>query len=142
LVEFLVSYPREKTIVKRSRSREKETEGNEERFPMGSIETEKRSEHRRIVEEYYSVEFSIFGVEMTYQFKIWNISTKGLCVLVRPESDILKHLKVGETIQMKFCRDDASKQADFINTKIHHITKDDTGKFRGHYLVGLSIAQD
>ena len=108
---------------------------------MGGVETEKRSEPRRIIEEYYSVEFSISGVEMTYLFKIWNISTKGLCVLVRPDSDLLKHLRVGETIRMKFWRDDGSKQADFINTKIHHITKDDTGKFRGHCLVGLSIAQ-
>ena len=36
----------------------------------------------------------------------------------------------------------ASKPADFINTKIHHITKDDTGKFRGHYLIGLGIAEE
>lgn len=107
---------------------------------MGGIETEKRSEPRRIIEEYYSVEFSISGVEMTYLFKIWNISTKGLCVLVRPESDLIKRLRVGETIQMKFWKGDGSKQADFINTKIQHITKDDTGKFRGHCLVGLSIA--
>jgi hypothetical protein len=109
---------------------------------MGSTEPERRIEHRRIVDEYYSVEFSISGIEMTYQFKIWNISTKGLCLLVRPESDILRRLKVGETIQMKFYRDDASKPADFINTKIYHITKDDTGKFRGHYLIGLGIAQE
>src|SRR4030042_3427946 len=95
-----------KTIGKRWRSREKEIEENNEGFPMGGIETEKRSEPRRIVEEYYGVEFSISGVEMVYQFKIWNISTKGLCVLVRPESDLLKHLRVGETIQMTFWRDD------------------------------------
>ena len=109
---------------------------------MGSIDTDRRAEPRRIVDEYYSVEFSISGIEMTYQFKIWNISTKGLCLLVRQESDILRRLRVGETIQMKFYRENASKPADFINTKIHHITKDDTGKFRGHYLIGLGIAQD
>jgi len=109
---------------------------------MGSIETDRRIEPRRIVDEYYSVEFSISGIEMTYQFKIWNISTKGLCLVVRPESDILRHLKVGETIQMKFYREIASKPADFINTKIYHITKDDTGKFRDHYLIGLGIAQE
>ena len=109
---------------------------------MGSIETDRRTESRRIVDEYYSVEFSISGIEMTYQFKIWNISTKGLCLVVRPESDILRHLKVGETIQMKFYREIASKPADFINTKICHITKDDTGKFRDHYLIGLGLAQN
>ena len=109
---------------------------------MGSIETERRSEPRKILDEYYSVEFSVSGVEMTYQFKIWNISTKGMCLLVRPDSDILTHLRVGETMQMKFYRDNASKPADVIRTTIHHITKDDTGKFRDHYLIGLSMAQD
>ena len=109
---------------------------------MGSSETDRRTESRRIVDEYYSVEFSLSGIEMTYQFKIWNISTKGLCLVVRPESELLRHLKAGETIQMKFYREIASKPADFINTKIHHITKDDTGKFRGHYLIGLGIAQE
>ena len=109
---------------------------------MGSAETERRTELRRIIDEYYSVEFSISGVEMTYQFKIWNISTKGLCLLVRPDSDILGHLRVGNRIPMKFYRENASKPADFINTKIHHITQDETGKFRGHYLVGLGIAED
>jgi hypothetical protein len=109
---------------------------------MESTETDRRAEPRRIVDEYYSVEFSISGVEMTFQFKIWNISARGLCLLVRPESDILKHLRVGETILMKFYRENASKPADFINTEIHHITKDDTGKFRGHYLIGLGIAED
>ena len=109
---------------------------------MGSIETDRRIEPRRIVDEYYSVEFSISGIEMTYQFKIWDISTKGLCLVVRSESDILRHLKVGETIQMKFYREIASKPADFINTKICHITKDDTGKFRDHYLIGLGLAQE
>ncbi len=107
---------------------------------MESVETEKRAEPRRVVDEYYSVEVSIAGAENLYQFKIWNISTSGLCLLVRQDSDILPHLRVGETIQMKFYRDDASKPADFISTQIKHITKDDTGKFRGHFLVGLGIA--
>ena len=109
---------------------------------MGSSETDRRSEPRSIVDEYYSVEFSVSGLEMTFQFRIWNVSTRGLCLLVRPESDILSHLRVGETIRMKFYRENASKPADFINTKIHHITQDDTGKFRGHYLIGLGIAED
>ncbi len=106
---------------------------------MGSTEAERRSEPRTTVDEYYSVEFSVSGIEMTYQFKIWNISTKGMCLLVRPDSDILRYLKVGDTIQMKFYRSEASKPTDFIRTKISHITKDDKGKFRGHYLVGLGI---
>jgi len=31
---------------------------------MGSIETDRRIEPRRIVDEYYSVEFSISGIEI------------------------------------------------------------------------------
>lgn len=79
------------------------------------------------------------GAEAVYQFRIWDLSPQGMCVLVKETSDLLKHLKVGQTWNMKFYRDDASKPADYLTTKIRHITKDESGRFKDNYLVGLSI---
>lgn len=100
---------------------------------------EKRSESRFRTDKYYSVEFSIQGIEYSYQFKIWNVSTKGMCVLVKGDSDILSHLKVGDVINMKYYQDDSFRPIEYLKTEIRHITKDDTGRFRDNYLVGLAI---
>ena len=106
---------------------------------MTSDFIEKRSERRTIIDQYYSVEFSIIGAVFTYQFKIWNISSKGTCVVIREDSDILKRLKVGDILNMKYYQADTSKPTEYLRTKIKHITRESEGQFKGHYLVGLSI---
>jgi hypothetical protein len=109
---------------------------------MADNESTRRSEPRRIIDEYYSVEFSVSGGEFSYQFKIWNMSTHGVCLVVRPDSELLKHIKVGDTIHMKYYKSDASKPSEFIWTQIKHITKDEKGRFRNHYLIGLRVAEN
>ncbi len=108
---------------------------------MAGAEATRRSEPRKIVDEYYSVEFSVSGAELSYQFRIWNVSTRGVCLVVRPDSDLLRHLKVGDMIHMKYYKADASKPSEFMWTQIKHITKDEAGKFKNHYLVGLSVSE-
>lgn len=100
---------------------------------------ERRSEPRSIIDQYYSVEFSIRDCPFTYQFKIWDISRKGICALVKEDSDLLKYVNVGDTLNLKYYTNDASKPTEFLRTKIRHITKDETGHFKGLFLVGLSI---
>ena len=99
---------------------------------------ERRSEPRSIIDQYYSVEFSLSGCSFVYQFRIWNISSKGICVLVKEESELLNYLKVGDIVNLKYYTTDSSKPIEFLKTEIKHITKDEQGRFRGVYLVGLS----
>jgi len=103
---------------------------------------ERRSESRSNVNEFYSVEFSIKDIDFAYQFKIWDVSSRGMCVMIRPDSDILKHLRVGDILNMKYYKNDTTKAVEFLRTQIRHITKDDTGRFKDHYMVGLSIVND
>ena len=103
---------------------------------------EKRSEPRRIIDQYHSVEFSISECAFIYQFKIWDISTKGLCVLVREDSDLLNHLNVREVMELKYYSTDALRPIEYLKTEIKHITKSDEGRFKGLYFVGLSILED
>jgi uncharacterized protein YbaR (Trm112 family) len=103
---------------------------------------ERRSEPRRIIDQYYSVEFLIEDLEFAYQFKIWDKSSKGISVLVKEDSDLLNHIKVGDILNMKYYKADSSKATEYLKTEIKHITKDKKGRFKGLYLVGLSILEE
>ena len=103
---------------------------------------EKRSETRSIIDEYYSVNFSIDKKPSLFRFLIWDMSLKGMCLLVKEDSDVLNHLKVGQIFNMKYYKRDSSKPAEFLKTEIKHISKDDEGRFKGHYLVGIEILEN
>jgi hypothetical protein len=102
---------------------------------------ERRSEPRTKADLYYSVEFSVPAVTYAYQFKIWDLSSEGICVVVKDDSDLLKHLKVGDVLNMKYYSTDSSSQTQYLKTEIKHITKDEQGRFKGHTLVGLLILE-
>jgi hypothetical protein len=102
---------------------------------------ERRSEVRTLVDKYFSVEFSKKGLDNLYQFKIWNISSKGVCILVREDSDIMNHLAVGDILDMKYYPVEESSPVEHSKTEITHITKDEQGRFRGHFLIGLTITK-
>lgn len=103
------------------------------------VTIERRSEDRKKVDRYFSVELLVGGAETIYQFRIWDLSPQGMCILVKRDSGLLQHLKVGQEWNMKYYRDDASKPVDYMRTEIRHITKDESGRFKDHYLVGLCI---
>jgi hypothetical protein len=102
---------------------------------------EKRSEPRTETEKYYSAEFSIVELGSLYQFKIWNVSPKGMCLLVRNDSDVLKYMEVGKVLDMKCYTTDFSVPPENLKIQIKHVTKQDQGRFMGHYLVGLLILE-
>jgi hypothetical protein len=102
---------------------------------------ERRSEHRKQGCQYHSVEFSIDGLELPYIFKIWNIASMSMCVLVKEDSDILLRLKLGDTLNIKYYSVGSIDPPKYLETAIRHITKSEQGRFKGHYLVGLEILE-
>ena len=100
---------------------------------------DRRSEYRNLAKLYYSVEFSIQGMAYTYQFKLRDISTKGMCILVKDGSNILSYIKMDDIVNMKYYSKESITKTDTIKTKIKHITKDHLGQFKGHHLVGLEV---
>lgn len=102
---------------------------------------EKRSEPRTVIDQYYSLDFSIGNESFLYQFKIWDLSSRGICLLIKEDSPVLDHLKVGDIVQMKYYEADSSKPGEYLKTEIIHITKDEEGRFKGHYIVGISILE-
>jgi hypothetical protein len=110
----------------------------ETNLPNNSI-PDRRSETRGTDSRYYSVQFTAEGLETFYQFKLWNISPKGLCILVKESSALLKHIKIGDTIEMTYYLADSGGASEILKTQIKHITKNEDGRFKGHCLIGLSI---
>ena len=45
-------------------------------------------------------------------------------------------------VNMRYYTAEASKPTEYLKTEIKHITKDDEGRFKGHYLIGISIMED
>ncbi len=107
------------------------------KYSCGS--SERRSEKRHPADLFHSVQMTVPGLPNLYMFKIWNISSKGMCILVKHDSAILKHLKVGDELEMTYFTEGPSATAESLKTRIEHITRNNSGRFEGHYLVGLSI---
>jgi hypothetical protein len=102
---------------------------------------ERRSEPRKITDLYYSVEFPLKELNTIYQFKIWDISTSGMCVLVKEGSAVLDNLGVGEIVEMTYYPTEKRTPIAKLKTEIRHISQDKQGRYKGHYLVGLAILE-
>lgn len=100
-----------------------------------------KSEHWEKVEQYYSVEISIDRLEVIYQFRIWDIESTTMFILVKENSDILPWLKVGDKVNMKYYSTDLLYPFQYLDTEIQNIIKQDQGRLKGHYLVGLEISE-
>jgi len=100
---------------------------------------EKRSEPRKILDQYYSVEFSISSTLPVHQFKVRDVSPSGIGILLNESSAVLNHLEVGNVLEMKYNPSNSSDLPEYLKTEIRHITKIEQGQFKGHYLVGMLI---
>lgn len=101
--------------------------------------SDNRLEKREIIKEYYSVEIQIEGSRQVNQFVIYDMSTSGLCLLVREDAQILNMLHVGEKYKMKYYPVNLLDNVEYIDTRIRHITKSKNHSLSGHYMVGLSL---
>ena len=88
---------------------------------------------------YYSVEFLISDTRLLYQFKIWNSNSDSMFIIVKENSEILIRLKKGNVFKTKYYSTDSLRPTIDLETQIKEITRNDGGRFKGHYLVGLDI---
>lgn len=102
-------------------------------------QAEKTSKPESDLDQYSSVEISNNNFSFSYHFKLWNIASTSRCILVKENSKILSQLKEGDTINMKYYGCNSLCTAEYRETAIRHINKDDNGRFKGHYLVYLEI---
>jgi hypothetical protein len=101
--------------------------------------TETSSDSRGRPDQYYSAEFLVEELGVLYQFKVWDMAAPSLSVLVNERSGILPRLKVGDTLKVKYYANDCGYPSEYQRTAIRHITRNDEGRLKGHFLVGLEI---
>lgn len=103
---------------------------------------ERRSEPRELLNLYHSVEFSFREPGPIYQFKLRNVSSRGLCILVKENSVLMQHLQVGDIINMQYRAPETPTLANPLKTRIRHISREGSGRYRHHFLVGLSVVEE
>lgn len=102
---------------------------------------ERRSEPRKIVDEYYSVQFFIEHLDALYDFILWDISTQGMCILVDNDSEVLNFLSVGDVFRIKYYPRDLYGQTRICRTEIRHISKGGHTRFADYHMVGLKMLE-
>ena len=112
-----------------------------EQIKNGEQGPEKRSEPRKILDQYFSVEFSVSSMLPVHQFKVRDVSPTGIGILVNESSAVLNHLEIGNVLEMKYNPRNSSDLPESLETEISHITKIEQGQYKGHYLVGMLILE-
>jgi hypothetical protein len=84
-----------------------------------------------------SVEFSVEGIGVPYRFKIWHIHPNSNVIVIKKNSNILPHLRVGATLTMKYYSPGEGYPEGTRETTIKEISGEEEGRFKGHFLVDL-----
>ena len=96
-----------------------------------------KDESKTILDNYYSVQFTLSRMDPAYLFKLRDISNNGLCILVKQDSTVFKQLKVGDVVDMEYNPKEFSGSTKLLKTQI--TSKNCYDRFKGHSLVELSI---
>ena len=95
----------------------------------------------RNMDEYYCVEIPIIALGVIYQFKIWQINSLVMSILVKWDSDLFHWIKIGDRLNMKYYSTDSIYPYQSLDTEIRYINRQNLGRLRGHCLVGLEIME-
>ena len=94
---------------------------------------------KRPPEHFHSVEFVLQSPHPIYQFKLWRSDPDHVFLLVKDNSNLLRHLKVGNILPMKYHRGGSAFETEVCDTQIESIVNEQDGRFRGHHRVELAI---
>ncbi len=98
---------------------------------------ESKDESRTILDKYYSVQFTLSRMDPAYLFKLRNISSNGLCILVKQDSTVFRQLNEGDILDMEYNPTEPSGPTKLLKTQI--TSKNCYDRFKGHSLVELKI---
>jgi hypothetical protein len=101
---------------------------------------ERRSEIRENLEKMQSFELKLPNLPI-YVFKAKDTSSNGICLLVKEDSDILNHIRVGQILDLRCYSEDKLEPSELFISEIKHITKAGKHPYQSHNLVGLMVLE-
>ena len=104
--------------------------------------SEKRSDKSNRRDRFYCVEIDLGPPVPIYQFRVRNISGHTASVLVKEGSSILKSLTIGQKLKMNYWTGEFIGETKTWKVQIKHISKQNRGSLKGHFLVDFSIIND
>ena len=111
------------------------TEDTSEKYP-----SDRRAEPRQPSTKFHSVEMKLASLPI-YLFKLKDVSANGACFTVKEGSAILKHLKVGLILNMRFHAEDEIAPPEVFRSEIKYIKKALEKPYQGHYLIGIIVRE-
>jgi hypothetical protein len=88
--------------------------------------------------QHQSVEFSMDGVDVRCRrSRIWHIHQHPNVILIGKDSNIVPHLRVGARLKTTYYFPGKRYPAGARETTIKEISREEQGRFKGHYLVDL-----
>jgi len=107
-----------------------------------NLKKESRSEPRIPASEGASVSFKPPGSAWEYHIKLRDFSASGLGLLVKDDSDLLTHLRVGDVFTVNY-HEDSIPMASVRQKKVQvrHISFPAAGKPENHRIIGLCFLE-
>lgn len=102
---------------------------------------ELRSETRMTALEFSSVAFKPATADLEYHFRLRDFSASGLGILVKKDSDLLRHIHVGDILEVQYHQGNATPTPRHFKVEIRHISLPAHEKPAGHLVVGLKILE-
>jgi len=100
-----------------------------------------RTENRILADDFSSVEFKPSGLSITYQFKLRDISPRGVGILVNETSKVIETTHVGDVLDMNYYPKKEMKLPVLMKTEVKHITRHQEGRYKGNYVMGLYVLE-
>lgn len=95
------------------------------------------------LDHYKSVEFSVDGLSAPdRRSRIWHIRPKSNVILIRKDSNIAPHLRVGAKLKTKYYSPGSVYHDEVRETTIKEIPVEEQGRFKGHFLIDLEPLQE
>ena len=100
---------------------------------------ERRAEPRSAKLPTHRVEIKFPSVPV-YQLKVRDVSPSGAGIIVRADSKFLTMVQIGQELNVNFLAPaDHATLSGHYRLRIEHISELETGRFKGHHVVGISI---
>ena len=101
--------------------------------------SERRTKPRSTKLPAHRVEIKFPSVPV-YQLKVRDVSPNGAGIIVRADSKFLTMVEIGQELNVNFLApaDDPTLSGHY-KLRIEHISELEKGRFKGHYVVGISI---